>query len=101
MIDIFSVKSWGSSSNKETESKSLQTTDLADLADLADQAKPKEKVFTPMSEILTYFEKEKSYTKDQALRVIGLVSNYGTKQVYNFYERFVFENKIKIQKNEN
>ena len=57
------------------------------------QTKPKEKVFTSMSEILSYFDKEKSYTPDQALRLIGLVSNYSTRQVYDVYERLVFEGK--------
>ena len=62
------------------------------------QAEIKEKVFTPIAEILSFFEKDKQYTKDQALRLIGLVSNYSTRQVYEIYERFVFEGSVKIQK---
>lgn len=62
------------------------------------QAEIKEKVFTPIAEILSFFEKNKQYTKDQALRLIGLVSNYSTRQVYDVYERLVFEKSIKIHK---
>ena len=59
------------------------------------------KVFTPISEILTFFDKEKIYTKEEALRLIGLVSNYSTRQVYDVYERLAFEGAIKIQENTN
>lgn len=68
------------------------------LPDRNGQAESKVKVFTPMKEILSYFDKEKTYTKDEALRLIGLVSNYSTRQIYDVYERLVFEGAIKIQK---
>lgn len=97
MIDIFSVKSWGESSNKETEAKSLQTTSHRAYRPSVNQ----KKVFTPIKEILSYFDKDKIYTKDEALRLIGLVSNYSTRQVYDVYERLAFEGAIKIQKNIN
>ena len=75
--------------------------DQAHQAHQAHQAKPKKKVFTSMNDILSFFDKEKTYTKDEALRLIGLVSNYSTRQVYDVYERLVFEGAIKIQKNIN
>ena len=84
----------------------------ADQADQADQAEKRnntrereameavipDKISTPIKNVLDFFDKEKMYTKDQALRLIGLVSNYSTRQVFDVYERMVFESAINIQK---
>ena len=85
---------------------------MADQADQADQAGKRnntrereameavipDKISTPIKNVLDFFDKEKMYTKDQALRLIGLVSNYSTRQVYDVYERLISEGAINIQK---
>ena len=68
------------------------------LPDRNGQAESKVKIFTPINEILNTFDKNTGYTKDQALRLIGLTSNYSTRQVHDIYERMVFEGTINIQK---
>ena len=68
------------------------------LQDWNGQAESKVKIFTPINEILNTFDKNTGYTKDQALRLIGLTSNYSTRQVHDIYERMVFEGTINIQK---
>ena len=53
------------------------------------------KTATPIQHIVSFFDKNKSYSKENALRTIGLVSNYSTEQVFDIYERLVYEGTIK------
>lgn len=81
------------------KSDSPQQKTMGDiLPDRNDEAGIKEKIFTPINEILKIFDKNTKYTKDQALRLIGLVSNYSTGQVFDIFERLEFEGAIMIQK---
>lgn len=89
------------------EAKELETADsqvvIQDEVNHSDfevysQAYTPRKMLTPIRYVISFFDKDKAYTKDQALRLIGLVSNYSTRQVYDVYERLVFEKSIKIHK---
>ena len=109
LINLLEITDFVDAEDKTSDQENVlnkeHQADQADQADLADQTDQpsvsQKKVLTPMKEILTFFNKEKSYTKDEALRLIGLVSNYSTRQVYDVCERLAFEGAIKIQKNIN
>lgn len=55
-------------------------------------------ILTPIRYVISFFDKDKTYTKNEALHLIGIVSNYSTRQVYDVLERLVFEGSVKIQK---